>query len=373
MNITQNAVSFIITGTNFNTRAGANLVYLSSGTAKVTAQTSTQLTITFLTQPNLGPLYAVIKNPRKKSTKVRVATVVAGIVVTPNSDYLAINAPTLVIAGSGFSATANQNTVTFNLGAVGTVTSATTTELTVTFSTQPTSTGSLTAVVAVSTSNGNSGSPVEVANVYLKTFTLLIQSYIDDVLEYSISHGMRQIGYYNQKPFFSTALGFPSLFWDGSQWLINSAYSYAAPMFLSNSTNTFLPASAGWVYYEANQPSRNDVVTITFETIEGLSDVAITGSICVSGNSGYNNPSFDGQYYSLDGGETYRNILAGGLTLNRLIPNYNFYDFISNYVTLYRGATNSITSYYEPYDPDNYWNEGFGPEYPAPTVTMGEC
>lgn len=165
MNITQNAVSFIITGTNFNTRAGANLVYLSSGSAKVTAQTSTQLTITFLTQPNLGPLYAVIKNPRKKSTKVRVATVVAGIVVTPNSDSRAINAPTLVIAGTGFSATANQNTVTFNLGAVGTVTSATTTQLTITFSTQPTTTGSLTAVVAVSTSNGDSGSPVQVATI----------------------------------------------------------------------------------------------------------------------------------------------------------------------------------------------------------------
>jgi hypothetical protein len=91
--------------------------------------------------------------------------VVAGIVVTPNSDNRAINAPTLVIAGTGFSATANQNTVTFNLGAVGTVTSATTTELTITFSTQPTSTGSLTAVVAVSTSNGDSGTAVQVATI----------------------------------------------------------------------------------------------------------------------------------------------------------------------------------------------------------------
>ena len=182
MNITQNAVSFIITGTNFNTRAGANLVYLSSGTAKVTAQTSTQLTITFLTQPNLGPLYAVIKNPRKKSTKVRVATVVAGIVVTPNSDSRAINAPTLVIAGSGFSATANQNTVTFNLGAVGTVSSATTTQLTITFSTQPTSTGSLTAVVAVSTSNGDSGTAVEVATIVAAPTVSLNAAYfpIDD-------------------------------------------------------------------------------------------------------------------------------------------------------------------------------------------------
>ena len=182
MNITQNAVSFIITGTNFNTRAGANLVYLSSGTAKVTAQTSTQLTITFLTQPNLGPLYAVIKNPRKKSTKVRVATVVAGIVVTTNPDSRATNAPTLVIAGTGFSANANHNTVTFNLGAVGTVTSATTTELTVTFSTQPTTTGSLTAVIAVSTSNGDSGTAIEVATIVAAPTVSLNAAYfpIDD-------------------------------------------------------------------------------------------------------------------------------------------------------------------------------------------------
>ena len=182
MNITQNAVSFIITGTNFNTRAGANLVYLSSGTAKVTAQTSTQLTITFLTQPNLGPLYAVIKNPRKKSAKVRVATVVAGIVVTPNSDNRAITATTLVIAGTGFSATANHNTVTFNLGAVGTVTSATTTQLIITFSTQPTSTGSLTAIVAVSSSNGNSGSAVQVATIVAAPTVSLNAAYfpIDD-------------------------------------------------------------------------------------------------------------------------------------------------------------------------------------------------
>ena len=80
---------------------------------------------------------------------------------------LAINATTLTIDGTGFDTTAGNNTVGFNLGAVGTVSAATATQLTVTFTTPPTSTGSLTAVV---TTNGqNSGSPVQVATVVLAT------------------------------------------------------------------------------------------------------------------------------------------------------------------------------------------------------------
>src|SRR5439155_256668 len=55
------------------------------------------------------------------------------------------------------------NTVVFNDSAVGTVTAATATSLTVTFSAQPAATGSLTAVV---TSNGgSSGAAVQVATV----------------------------------------------------------------------------------------------------------------------------------------------------------------------------------------------------------------
>ena len=166
--IEDNAETLIIDGTDFFAdNPFANIVVFNLGAEGfVSAATTTQLTVTFTTQPtSLGNLTAIIKNPFASGAAVQVATVVAGIVVTPNSDSRAINAPTLVIAGTGFSATANHNTVTFNLGAVGTVTSATTTQLTITFSTQPTSTGSLTAVVAVSTSNGDSGSAVEVATI----------------------------------------------------------------------------------------------------------------------------------------------------------------------------------------------------------------
>ena len=83
--------------------------------------------------------------------------------MTASTADLAANATTLTINGTGFSTTAANNTVVFNDGAVGTVTNATATSLTVSISTMPTAVGSLTAVV---TTNGvSSGSAVQVATV----------------------------------------------------------------------------------------------------------------------------------------------------------------------------------------------------------------
>ena len=76
---------------------------------------------------------------------------------------LAIDATTLTIAGTGFSTTPANNTVTLNMSAVGAVTAATSTALTVTFTTSPTGTGALTAIVAIP--GCDSGSAVQVANV----------------------------------------------------------------------------------------------------------------------------------------------------------------------------------------------------------------
>jgi hypothetical protein len=76
---------------------------------------------------------------------------------------LAANATTVTIRGFGFDPTAAHNTVVFNNGAVGTVTAATGTSLTVTFSTKPTAVGSLTAIVTVNSLT--SGSAVQVASV----------------------------------------------------------------------------------------------------------------------------------------------------------------------------------------------------------------
>jgi CSLREA domain-containing protein len=87
--------------------------------------------------------------------------------VTQSAVALAPNSPTININGSGFSTTPNKNTVTFSNGAAGTVTAATATQLTVTFTTQPTSTGNLTAIVFTSgiSYTVSSGASVQVATV----------------------------------------------------------------------------------------------------------------------------------------------------------------------------------------------------------------
>ncbi len=80
--------------------------------------------------------------------------------VTPGSSNLSDTASQVTINGFGFDPTAAKNTVTFTgLGAVGSVTAATTTSLTVTFSTRPTP-GNLTAIV---TTDGVASAAVQVA------------------------------------------------------------------------------------------------------------------------------------------------------------------------------------------------------------------
>jgi len=83
--------------------------------------------------------------------------------VTSNTANLAQNATSFTITGTNFSTTAANDSVALNLGAAGTVASATGTSLTVTFTTQPTSTGALTAIVT--TDGVTSGAAVQVATV----------------------------------------------------------------------------------------------------------------------------------------------------------------------------------------------------------------
>lgn len=74
------------------------------------------------------------------------------------------DATEVTITGTNFIASpANSNIVTFNLGATGTVTAATTTSLTVVFDTPPSSLGALTAVVE--NANGSSAPAVQIATV----------------------------------------------------------------------------------------------------------------------------------------------------------------------------------------------------------------
>jgi hypothetical protein len=73
----------------------------------------------------------------------------------------------MTIYGTGFDSTAANNTISFNDGVLGTVTGATSTQLTVSISHSPTAPGSLNAVVT--TDGKNSGAPTQVATVNVIT------------------------------------------------------------------------------------------------------------------------------------------------------------------------------------------------------------
>ena len=163
-NLAQDAPTLVIAGTGFDaSTASANVVALSSGNGTVTGATPTSLTVAFSSPPSLGNLTAVVTSFGGASVApVQVATVVAAPTVVVNTSNLAQDAPTLVIAGTGFDAsTASANVVALSSGN-GTVTGATPTSLTVAFSSPP-SLGNLTAVVT--SFGGASGAAVQVATV----------------------------------------------------------------------------------------------------------------------------------------------------------------------------------------------------------------
>ncbi len=164
-NLSTSATTLTINGTGFDAIPAHNSVVFNGGaTGTVTAATATTLTVTSLTGLVPGALTAVVTTDAVSSgAPVQVATVVNPPTVTLNTANLAANSTTIVINGTNFDATAANDSVAFNDGAVGTVTLASTTSLTVTFSTKPLSAGSLTAVV---TTNGiGSGAAVQVATV----------------------------------------------------------------------------------------------------------------------------------------------------------------------------------------------------------------
>src|SRR6185295_2055393 len=103
----------------------------------------------------------VTTNSATSSSPVQVATITP--VVTSSTAILPASSATMTINGFGFDPTAANNTVVLDDGAVGTVTTATATSLTVTFSTRPTTAGNLTAVVT--TNSLSTGAAVQVATV----------------------------------------------------------------------------------------------------------------------------------------------------------------------------------------------------------------
>ena len=154
----------------------------STATGHVSAATANLLTVTFDTLPTtVGALYAKVTVGGTTNTAAQVATIAPA--VTSSTLSFPANVTTLAIAGSGFSTTLSKNTVTFNNGATGYVSVATTSSLTVTFLTRPTA-GALTAIVT--TSGVTSGTAVQVATIaptvtatsaayYVGADTLIIQ------------------------------------------------------------------------------------------------------------------------------------------------------------------------------------------------------
>lgn len=195
-NRASNATTLTINGFGFSATAGNNAVAFNGGaTGTVTAATATSLTVTSLAGLTLGSLNAVVTTDGVSSgTPVQVATVVNPPVVTANTANLSATAASIVITGGNFDPTAANDTVVFNDGAVGAVTTASATSLTVTFSIKPTSAGNLTAIV---TTNGiSSGAAVQVANVTqavtaAPTTTLLISSLNPSLVNTAVTFGAR--------------------------------------------------------------------------------------------------------------------------------------------------------------------------------------
>src|SRR5208282_5662827 len=169
--VAADAATVTITGSGFDaTAGGSNSVVFNDGAAGlVTAATPTSLTVTFTTSPTnenpvtAGILTAVVTTDTVSSgVAVPVATITP--VVTSSTANLAANTSTLVINGFGFDPNNLDDSVAFTPGGVvGTVTDASTSSLTVTFSAPPTALGELEAVVT--TDGQTSGSAVQVATV----------------------------------------------------------------------------------------------------------------------------------------------------------------------------------------------------------------
>ncbi len=159
-----NANSIIIAGLGFDTTITNDLVTFDNGAVgTVTAATSTQLTVSLSTRPVTAGSFSAVVTANGISSGVPVQVAAVTPVVTSATTAVAANASTITINGFGFDPVVANNSISFNNGAVGTITSASPTSLTVAFSTKPTSAGSLTAVVT--TNSQTSGAATQVAAI----------------------------------------------------------------------------------------------------------------------------------------------------------------------------------------------------------------
>ncbi len=162
-NVAANATFLTIYGVGFSSMAANNAVAFSGGvTGKVSSATATTLTVTNLSGlMTVGGLTATVtSNAVSAANAVQVATVIP--VVAASTASLGMTATSLTINGFGFDPTPGNNIVTFSGGVTGTVSNATTNQLTVS-NVNGLKLGSLTASVQVD--GQNSGLAMQVASV----------------------------------------------------------------------------------------------------------------------------------------------------------------------------------------------------------------
>lgn len=183
--IATNATSLTITGTDFSTTAANDILYLSNGmTLTATSATTTSATFAIPSTLPLGLLTGVLTvSGTSSGASVPIRTVVPAPTVTNTAATQSQDkaATTATITGTGFDPSSPlANTVAFSNGAVGTVTSVNSagTSMTVTFSTVPTTTGTLS--VGVTSFGGKSGS----------TGTITGATNATPIVVTSISHGL---------------------------------------------------------------------------------------------------------------------------------------------------------------------------------------
>ncbi len=151
-----------ISGYGFDPTPANNTVIFNDGAVgSVTAASPTSLAVSFSAPPtSAGSLVAAVTSNSQAATAVQVATVTP--VITSSTMPFGFTTGSITINGFGFDPTAANNTVVFNDGSTGTVSTASPTQLNVTVSKAPTGIGSLTATVTV---NGIGGTATQVASV----------------------------------------------------------------------------------------------------------------------------------------------------------------------------------------------------------------
>jgi hypothetical protein len=188
------------------------------------------------------------------SSSTQVATVYPQPTVSQSTNNYTVNSgQSLIIYGSGFSTVTTDNTVAFNLGAVGTVTAATASSLTVSFSTWPTA-GDLTATVTTYGSI-SSGSPVQVATV--------------SVTSVAAATGDTQSGI---EPPFGALIDEQAYEYNG----FGTEYGFNT---LTYGTNVqFACTPSGWQWVDSNNPSMQLYVDSSGEQFVFASDQSANGN-----------------------------------------------------------------------------------------------